>query len=165
MFKRTLCAALAVAALALPAFAAPPQPGAVAPQVVGPELNGQTFDLSKLKGQVVVVNFWATWCPPCRAEMPVMDAFYRAHHAQGLAMIGLSQDKARDRAQVKTVMAAFTYPAVLLADAKVNKFGTFPILPETYVIDRTGKVRAILGANGQQVTVASLNAVVLPLLK
>ena len=109
------CAAVAVVrSLPLPRFApVRPPSGAPAPEVVATQLDGKTFDLSKLRGQVVVVNFWATWCPPCRAEMPAMDAFYRKHRGDGLAMIGLSEDKARELPQVKNIMAAFAYPAAL----------------------------------------------------
>ena len=161
------CAAAAVVSIfAAPAIAkGPPAVGAQAPEVVATQLDGAVFDLEKLKGHVVVVNFWATWCPPCRAEMPMMDAFYRKHHGEGLVMVGLSQDKARDLVQVKNVMAAFAYPAALASDAKVNRFGTFQILPQTYIIDREGRIRAAFGASGKPLTEADLNATVLPLLK
>src|ERR1700684_886482 len=66
--------------------------GQPAPSLVVQELDGQTFDLGAVRGKVVVVSFWATWCPPCRKEMPVLDALYRRYHGQGLEMIGLSAD-------------------------------------------------------------------------
>lgn len=161
------CAAAAVVSVfAAPVEAkGPPAVGAQAPEVVATQLDGATFDLEKLKGHVIVVNFWATWCPPCRAEMPMMDAFYRKHRGEGLVMVGLSQDKTRDLPQVKNVMAAFAYPAALASDAKVNRFGTFQILPQTYIIDREGRIRAAFGASGKPLTEAELNATVLPLLK
>ena len=77
-----------------------------------------------LKGKVVVVNVWATWCGPCRAEMPMLDAFYRAHRSQGLALIGLSADRSRDLAEVRKVMAAFAYPAGLLSQATIDGWAT-----------------------------------------
>ncbi len=57
--------------------------GQPAPALVAQELSGQTFDLAAQRGKVVVINFWATWCPPCRKEMPALDAFYRKYHSQG----------------------------------------------------------------------------------
>ncbi|HWE46081.1 MAG TPA: TlpA disulfide reductase family protein [Caulobacteraceae bacterium] len=161
-----LATAAAMSVFAAPAVAkGPPAVGQPAPEIVAVQIDGGTFDLEKLKGQVVVVNFWATWCPPCRAEMPAIDAFYRKHHGEGMTVIGLSQDKPRDLAQVKTVMAAFAYPAAMTDSAKVNRFGVFQILPQTFVIDRQGKVRATFGASGKPLTEADLNRVVLPLIK
>ena len=127
------------------------------------ELDGQAFDLAALRGKVVIVSFWATWCPPCRAEMPVLDAFYRRYHGQGLEMIGLSADRPHDRSDVTKVMQSFGYPAAMLDDAKVNDFGTPSALPMTIVIDGHGIVRAELTPD-QMGTEKSLSAAVLPLL-
>src|SRR5208337_2327447 len=112
--------------------------GQTAPALVVQELNGQTFDLAALRGKVVVINFWATWCPPCREEMPALDAFYRRYHGQGLEMIGLSTDRPHDRSDVSKVMHSYSYPAAMLDDAKVNDFGPPNVLPVTFVVDRKG---------------------------
>ncbi|HUI27556.1 MAG TPA: TlpA disulfide reductase family protein [Candidatus Kryptonia bacterium] len=139
--------------------------GQLAPALVVQELNGQLFDLSTLRGKVVIVNFWATWCPPCRQEMPVLDAFYRRYHAQGLEMIGLSVDHARDRNDVRTLMRSFSYPAAMLSDAKVNDFGAPNALPVTFLVDGTGIVRARLTPDGTAMTEESLADSALPLLR
>ena len=138
--------------------------GQPAPSLVVQELDGQKFDLSAAHGQVVVVSFWATWCPPCRKEMPVLDALYRRYHGQGLEMIGLSADRPHDRSEVIKVMQSFSYPAAMLDDAKVNDFGTPSALPTTIVIDGHGIVRAELTPDQMGVTEKSLAAAVLPLL-
>lgn len=88
--------------------------GQPAPALVVEELNGQTFDLAAQRGKVVVINFWATWCQPCRREMPTLDAFYRQYHRQGLEMIGLSADRLHERSGVGKVMQSFSYPAAML---------------------------------------------------
>jgi cytochrome c biogenesis protein CcmG, thiol:disulfide interchange protein DsbE len=138
--------------------------GQPAPALVVTELDGQAFDLAALRGKVVIVSFWATWCPPCRAEMPVLDAFYRRYHSQGLEMIGLSADRPHDRSNLTKVMQSFGYPAAMLDDAKVNDFGTPSALPMTVVIDGHGIVRAELTPDQMAVTEKSLSAAVLPLL-
>jgi peroxiredoxin len=138
--------------------------GQPAPALSATELNGQGFDLGTLRGRVVIVNFWATWCAPCRAEMPALDAFYRQHHDQGVDMIGISADRARDRSDVVKVMQTFAYPAAMLRDARPNGFGAPEALPETFVIDQTGVVRAKFQPDQTGVTEQSLAAAVLPLL-
>jgi cytochrome c biogenesis protein CcmG, thiol:disulfide interchange protein DsbE len=139
--------------------------GQPAPSLVVQELDGQTFDLGAVRGKVAIVSFWATWCPPCRAEMPVLDAFYRRYHGQGLEMIGLSADRPHDRSDVSKVMQSFSYPAAMLDDAKVNDFGTPGALPMTVVIDGQGMIRAQLTPDQTAVTEKSLSAAVLPLLQ
>src|ERR1700746_839679 len=109
--------------------------GQAAPALVVQELSGQTFDLAAQRGKVVIVNFWATWCPPCRKEMPALDAFYRKYHLRGLEMIGVSVDRPRDASEVHRVMQSFSYPAGIVDDAKINGFGTPDSLPITFVVD------------------------------
>jgi cytochrome c biogenesis protein CcmG/thiol:disulfide interchange protein DsbE len=138
--------------------------GNSAPALTVPELDGQTFDLSAQRGKVVIVNFWATWCPPCREEMPALDAFYRRYHGQGLEMIGVSTDRPRDRSDVTKVMQSYSFPAALLDDAKINDFGTPDALPMTVVVDGNGVVRAKLTPDQTPVTEKTLSDAVLPLL-
>jgi peroxiredoxin len=169
--RRRTQAALVIAALAIAALAltgrlalAAVDVGQPAPALDAAELSGQGFDLTALRGHVVIVNFWATWCPPCRAEMPALDAFYRRYHADGVDMIGISADRPRDRSDVVKVMLSFAYPAAMLGDARPNGFGSPEALPETFVIDQTGVVRAKFRADQLAVTEQSLAAAVLPLL-
>jgi cytochrome c biogenesis protein CcmG/thiol:disulfide interchange protein DsbE len=137
--------------------------GKPAPGLVVPEVEGPTFDLSTLRGRVVIVNFWATWCAPCREEMPILEAFYRAHHGQGVEVIGLSMDRSRDREAVKKLRQTASYPIALASDAKVNGFGAVRALPVTYVVDATGTVRARLTPD-TPLTEKLLEDVVLPFL-
>lgn len=138
--------------------------GQPAPPLATTELDGQSFDLAALHGKVVIVNFWATWCVPCRAEMPALNTFYREYHDQGLEMIGISADRPRDRSDVVRMMQSFAYPAAMLRDAKVNGFGAPEAIPVTFVVDRAGTVRAMFRADQTEVTQQSLGAAVLPLL-
>jgi len=136
------------------------------PALVVPQLDGGTFDLAAARGKVVVVNFWATWCAPCRQEMPVLDAVYRRYHPSGLEMIGLEVDtgRSRERGEAREAMQAFSYPAAMLSDAKKNGFGGPDALPVTYVVDREGVVRARLTPDKAGLTEQHLTDVIDPLL-
>jgi cytochrome c biogenesis protein CcmG, thiol:disulfide interchange protein DsbE len=160
----TLLAALALplASATLVTAAAPgAEVGQPAPALVAEQLDAHPFNLAALRGSVVIVNFWATWCGPCRAEMPLLNRFYLAHRSQGLAMVGVSVDDRDDRKQVVEVMRQFAYPAVLAAVAKSNGFGPPLAVPMTWVIDARGVVRARLVS---AVTEQALEQAVLPLL-
>jgi len=112
----------------------------------------------------VIVNFWATWCPPCREEMPALDSFYAKFHASGVVMIGISVDRSRDRDDVVRVAQSVHYPVAILADAQTNDFGKPNILPVTYIVDAAGIVRAVMTPDKTPVTGAALETAVTPLL-
>lgn len=156
-------ALLAAAPAAL--LAASPAVGQSAPPLIVPELDGHEFNLAQLRGKVVLVNVWATWCSPCRVEMPTLNAFYRRYRARGLVLLGLSIDEAPDAAHVREVMQKFSYPGALASAARVNGFGEPIAVPVTYVIDGHGVVRAELQAEGPSgVSGQTLAQAVLPLL-
>lgn len=154
---------LLIAAATASAAVAPVELGQAAPALIVPQLDGHVFDLAALRGKVVIVNFWATWCSPCRAEMPRLDAFYRHYHERGLELLGLSVDEASDRDAVVQVMKGVSYPGALAASAQTNDFGPPLAVPMTWIIDSAGIVRARLVA-GNAVTEQSLEQAVLPLL-
>jgi peroxiredoxin len=159
----TLVAMIAATTTSLNALASDTV-GQPAPPLVVQELNGQKFDLAGERGKVVIVNFWATWCPPCRKEMPALDAFYKRHHSEGLEMIGISADSPHDRSDVAKVMQSLSYPVAMLDDVKTNGFGDPDDLPTTWVIDRDGVVRAEFTPDKIEVTEKSLSDAVIPLL-
>jgi peroxiredoxin len=142
---------------------APLRVGQPAPALVVTLLDGRTFDLAQERGKVVIVNFWATWCSPCRAEMPRLDSVYKRYHERGVDLLGLSVDDANDRAAVADVMRHFSFPAALAANARVNGFGEPVAVPMTWIIDAHGVVRARLVA-GSAVTEQALEQAVAPLL-
>jgi cytochrome c biogenesis protein CcmG, thiol:disulfide interchange protein DsbE len=143
-WRRSVVALLTVAALCATgwlAHAAGMQIGQPAPSMVAIGLDGRTFDLGAQHGKVVLVNFWATWCVPCRKEMPLLDAFYRQHRDAGLALIGISVDRPDRRPRVQKVMTAFAYAAAMLSDVTTKDFDPPDGVPSTYVVDRSGVVR------------------------
>ena len=108
-----------------------------APQV--PAIAGQ--GLGELRGQVVLVNFWATWCPYCRHEMPAMEAYYRAQKAQGFEIVAYSLDKTQHEVDSFMREEGYTFPAPLAAPGVEAAFGGVSRLPTSFVIDRQGRIR------------------------
>ena len=134
--------------------------GADAPALVLTTTDGQTFDLAKLRGKVVLVNYWATWCAPCRKEMPRLSAFYRRYHGRGLEMIGVSIDFPRDLEKARKAAQAVAYPTALSKAISEDGFGKPKGVPITWVIDTDGKVRDRF----IEVRDELLNGIVVPLL-
>jgi peroxiredoxin len=91
---------------------------------------------------VVLVNFWATWCPPCRVEMPGFQRVYEARRERGFTIVGLSVDAAGS-APVKQFLAehGITYPVAMANTSAIQGFGRSTLLPTSYLIDRQGRVR------------------------
>jgi thiol-disulfide isomerase/thioredoxin len=140
---------------------AAPEIGEAAPPLVVTALDGTVIDLAKLRGKVVLVNYWATWCAPCRKEMPTFDAFYRRHRNENFELVGISIDFARDAAKMRKAAAPLAYPIAWINDAVVNGFGAPDGVPITYVIDADGVIRDKFIA----VPAKLLNDVVVPMLK
>jgi thiol-disulfide isomerase/thioredoxin len=131
------------------------------PDVEFQTLAGQPFRLKELQGQVVLLNFWATYCIPCREEIPALNALQNELQAQGLRIIGASLDDSIDGVNAyQEEVAKFEYQVLLGgSDAKV-KFAQ-SVLPTTYLIDREGRIRQkIIGARDK----AGWEAAVKPLL-
>jgi peroxiredoxin len=108
-----------------------------------PTPNGTSFRLSEHRGKTVLVNFWATWCPPCREEMPAMQRLYTQHKDQGLVIVAISLDA--DPAVVPPYVkeSKFTFPIALDPKAEVaNKYGV-RALPSSFVVDREGTMTAL----------------------
>ena len=137
---------------------------APAVSIKGPLLDGQAFSSEALKGQVLLVNFWASWCPPCRAEMPEIEAYYRAHRAQGLAVLALSMDEPDDKAKVRELAKGWSFPVAMMQQVKLNGFDRIWRMPVSAVIDRQGKLVKQDWFVQTGLNAALLDAVIKPLL-
>jgi len=153
----TLIAKLAAAAMVASATTAPTAPFQSARTITGAPFASN--------GEVTIVHYWATWCVPCRLEMPVLDGFYRRHHGQGLAMLAVSIDQGVSIAKLRDVTAKFAFPVARVDDVRMPRRDIPKALPVTRIYDRSGRlVFATKGDGRSIVDAATLERVVTPLL-
>ena len=132
----TCCAGEGVSAGSRPILGKP------APALVAPAMEGGTVDLSTLRGHVVVLNLWASWCPPCRDELPMLSRLQTHHRAEGLVLVALSADRHRDRRDAQRALAGLDLTGAFMDGAATNGYANPEVLPVTYVIDADGILRA-----------------------
>lgn len=124
--------------------AGPPAPapvvGAPAPDFVLTDLEGRKVRLSDFKGQVVLLNFWATWCGPCEAEMPAIEDRYTTFKSQGLVVLGVNQDEDAETVRAFVDRLGVTFTVVLDPGAVVGELYRARGLPTTFIVDRDGQI-------------------------
>ena len=106
------------------------------------DLQGKTWTLKDMKGKVVLVNFWATWCPPCRKEMPDLEALYNRFKDQGFVILAISEDEETPKVGPFIAEHKITYPILLDPGSKVNNLFEVEGIPKSFVYDRDGKLVA-----------------------
>ena len=112
-----------------------------APELSLQNVNGDTESLTDYLDQVVLVNNWATWCPPCKAEIPTLEKYYKAHSAEGFVIIGIEAGEPQSEVAGFVKTSVITYPIWIdLENASLRAFGASG-LPNSFVIDRKGTVR------------------------
>jgi peroxiredoxin len=105
-------------------------------------LDGEPISLDDLRGKVVLLNFWATWCPPCRHEMPGFQAVYTSKRDRGFVVLGVSLDATgRERVAAFLREHGITYPVAMATGKVVTDFGGVNMLPTSFLIDREGRIR------------------------
>lgn len=124
----------------------------MAPALQVTSFSGEPFDLASHRGHVVIVNFWASWCVPCRQEMPELDKYYRDRRSRGLSVIAISVDRPHDLRDARKAAEPFSYAVAMAADAEVDRWPTPGAIPTTYIIDASGRVRDALFPGKQLLT-------------
>src|SRR6516162_5605651 len=116
--------------------------GAPAPPATLVTLDGQRISSGDLLGQVVILTFWATWCSPCRDELPLLSDYLASHADAGLCILGFSLDTRERLAEVRRVAQSLRFPVGLLSDSSAPGYGRIWRLPVSFTIDRQGRLAA-----------------------
>ncbi len=159
MTARWAVAFAVMLAIVQPAQARRPRVGEPAPDATMTLVNGQTVRLAELRGQVVVLNFWATWCGPCKQELPLLDGYYRAAKRYGLRVFAATTE---DSVPERYLHGLFDKMAVEPVHRMSGPYEPLEGVPTNYVIDRAGIVRY---AKSGAFDLDALNGLLIPLLK
>jgi len=114
----------------------------IAPDFTLQDISGKEVSLSDFKGKVIILNFWATWCPPCRKEIPVFIELYKKYKDEGLVIIGISLDREGEKVLIPFVKKfGINYPVLIGTKKVVDAYGGIRGIPTTFIIDKKGKIR------------------------
>jgi peroxiredoxin len=121
---------------------------AIAPATAAPDftlhaMGGPNLRLKEQRGRVVMVNFWATWCGPCRQEMPQLNRLYEKYKSSGFVLLGVNVDDDVAKAAELAAKLGVTFPVLLDTEKTVSKLYDVSTMPSTMIIDRDGKVRYV----------------------
>ena len=137
--KNRIAGLVAALVIALPAVAA--DPSGPAPQFALGAKGGSTINLGQYKGQVVMLNFWASWCGPCRQEMPLLEDIYKKYNKLGFTLVGVNVEPDSKAADDWLKATPVTFPVVYDKDSKVSRLYDVSGMPSTVIIDRKGNLR------------------------
>ncbi len=133
-----------------PAQGEGPQAGKAAPNFKLKDPGGKTVELQQFRGKPVLLNFWATWCAPCKEEMPELEQLYRQYKDQGLVVLGVSVDDSSSAKQVPALLkegnpsvGSYTFPVALDEKQEVTRQYKLFGVPSSFFIDRDGVIRAV----------------------
>lgn len=117
------------------------KPGEKAKDFTLPDMAGKQVALSQYKGKVVLLNFWAMWCRPCRAEMPSMEKLYNAYREKDFVILAVSMDR-KEKNEVSEFVKknGYTFPVLLDPDSTLSENYKVPYIPATFLIDRQGQI-------------------------
>jgi thiol-disulfide isomerase/thioredoxin len=124
-----------------------------APQFTLDSIDGKKVSLSEFKGRPLVVNFWATWCGPCKVEMPWFEEFSKKYAADGFEVLGVADDAeeaGKDAIEKSAHKLGVTYPILLGNDAVGKAYGDPEVLPMSFYVDKTGKITEVTAGLGSK---------------
>jgi peroxiredoxin len=132
--------------LASPSQLASPREGFAAPAFSLVTQSGQPMSLASLRGQVVLINLWASWCGPCQAEMPVIEKVYQSERHRGLAVLAVNTTFQDSDSSARAFARRFglTFPILFDRDGTVSKTYLLHALPTTFIVDRRGIIRTVV---------------------
>jgi len=137
-----LLAAAGFLALAPAVRSGPQEENSPAADFALTDLAGKAIRLADFKGQLLLLNFWATWCPPCRAEIPDLISSYKEFREQGLAIVGISVDQlAPSELKEWVAKAGINYPVALATEQVLSDYRPGDLIPATILVDRAGRIR------------------------
>ncbi|MBI1801653.1 MAG: TlpA family protein disulfide reductase [Chloroflexi bacterium] len=139
-----IMASRAPTAAAANSLRAAPRVGFSAPDLRALSPSGESLSLGQWRGQVVVLNFWATWCGPCRAEMPALQSLYNAHQGDGLIVLGINQLEDAETAAGFLRALQLNFPVGLDRDGAIGARYQIRALPTTFFIDRNGVIQDVV---------------------
>ena len=160
---RFLLALLLLMCFYSPAFAEL-QIGQVSPNIEGTLVDGKSFSLDTHKGRVVLVNFWASWCEPCREEMPIIEAYLKKNKSNGFEVLAITMDKPSDLEKAKYIMQNYSFLLAQKNQINYSGYGRIWRIPSTFIIDRQGILRKNGMTGDPKVDAKLLEEVVNPLL-
>ncbi len=140
---KNLTLGLLITAFAATALASSDLEGKAAPDFALKSSTGENMRLSEFRGDVVMINFWATWCGPCRQEMPLLDELYARYERVGFNLLGVNIDDDSRRAMQMIEELGVDFPVLFDARKEVSKLYEVDAMPVTVLVDREGKVRHV----------------------
>ena len=140
---KTSILALLISVFATTSLASSGLEGQVAPDFALKSATGENLRLSEYRGDVVMINFWATWCGPCRQEMPLLDELYSRYQRVGFNLLGVNIDDDSRRAMQMVEELGVNFPVLFDARKEVSKLYEVEAMPVTVIVDRRGTVRYV----------------------
>jgi cytochrome c biogenesis protein CcmG/thiol:disulfide interchange protein DsbE len=139
--------------------------GQVSPSIEGTLINGKAFSLNAYKGKVILLNFWASWCEPCREEMPIIEAYLQKNKSKGFEVLAITMDKPSDLQQANKLMEQYSFLSADKKQIDFSGYGRIWRIPSTFIIDKQGILRKNGLTGDPKVDLKTLEEIVTPLLQ